>query len=122
MSLPDSCFIVESRACNSRTLASADVATEVERPGSDVYCGSDRLKDRLANCASHMSRSGPSELTVTGFTEAFNRLADEQLLTDPGLVESLGQMHRGEYVIRRHRRDRGTADDQLGRKGLGWPV
>lgn len=33
--------------------------------------------------------------------EVYNRLADEQLLTDRDLAESLAQMHRGEYVVRR---------------------
>jgi hypothetical protein len=31
----------------------------------------------------------------------YNQLADEQLLADPDLTESLEQMHRGEYVVRR---------------------
>lgn len=31
----------------------------------------------------------------------YNRLTDEQLLADPDLQESLEQMHRGEYIIRR---------------------
>ena len=35
--------------------------------------------------------------------EVFNHLADEQLLAEPSLAESLGQMHRGEYVVRRPR-------------------
>src|ERR1039457_6486304 len=35
--------------------------------------------------------------------EVFNHLADEQLLAEPSLAESLGQMHPGEYVVRRPR-------------------
>ena len=31
----------------------------------------------------------------------YNRLADEQLLADPDLTQSLEQMRRGEYVVRR---------------------
>jgi hypothetical protein len=33
--------------------------------------------------------------------EVYNRLADEQQLADPDLIESLKQMRRGEYVVRR---------------------
>lgn len=33
--------------------------------------------------------------------EVYNRLVDEQQLADPDLAESLEQMHRGEYVVRR---------------------
>jgi hypothetical protein len=33
--------------------------------------------------------------------EVYNRLADEQELADPELAESLEQMRRGEYVVRR---------------------
>ena len=33
--------------------------------------------------------------------EVYNRLADEQLLADLDLAESLAQMRRGEYVVRR---------------------
>jgi hypothetical protein len=33
--------------------------------------------------------------------EVHNRLADEQQLADPNLAESLAQMRRGEYVVRR---------------------
>jgi hypothetical protein len=33
--------------------------------------------------------------------EVYNRLADEQQLADPDLAESLEQVRRGEYVIRR---------------------
>ena len=33
--------------------------------------------------------------------QVYNRLADEQQLADPDLIESLGQMRRGEYVVRR---------------------
>lgn len=33
--------------------------------------------------------------------EVYNRLADEQQLADPDLIESLEQMRRGEYVVRR---------------------
>src|SRR6202167_1541956 len=47
-----------------------------------------------------------SELRAAGQTrdlldEVYNRLADEQQLADPDLAESLGQMHRGEYIVRR---------------------
>jgi hypothetical protein len=35
--------------------------------------------------------------------EVFNRLSDEQTLADPEFAESLKQMHRGEYVVRRPR-------------------
>lgn len=35
--------------------------------------------------------------------EVFNRPSDEQTLADPDLAESLEQMHRGEYVVRRPR-------------------
>ncbi len=31
----------------------------------------------------------------------YNRLADEHLLADPDLMQSLEQMHRGEYIVRR---------------------
>jgi len=31
----------------------------------------------------------------------YNRLADEQLLANPDLMESLEQLHRGEYIVRR---------------------
>jgi hypothetical protein len=37
--------------------------------------------------------------------ELFNRLSDEQTLADAELAESLEQMHRGEYVVRRPRSD-----------------
>src|SRR5258707_4809896 len=33
--------------------------------------------------------------------EVYNRLADEQQLADPDLAESMDQMRRGEYVVRR---------------------
>jgi hypothetical protein len=33
--------------------------------------------------------------------EVYNRLADEQQLADPDLAESLAQMRRGEYIVRR---------------------
>jgi len=33
--------------------------------------------------------------------EVYNRIADEQQLADPDLAESLEQLHRGEYVVRR---------------------
>jgi hypothetical protein len=47
-----------------------------------------------------------SDLRQAGLTrglleEVCNRLADETLVADPDLQESLEQMHRGEYVIRR---------------------
>jgi hypothetical protein len=47
-----------------------------------------------------------SELRLAGQTrdlldEVYNRLADEQQLADPDLPESLAQMHRGEYIVRR---------------------
>ena len=47
-----------------------------------------------------------SELRAAGQTrdlldEVYNRLADEQQLADPDLAESLAQMHRGEYIVRR---------------------
>jgi hypothetical protein len=47
-----------------------------------------------------------SELRLAGRTrdlldEVYNRLADEQQLADPDLAESLAQMHRGEYIVRR---------------------
>jgi hypothetical protein len=47
-----------------------------------------------------------SELRLAGQTrdlldEVYNRLADEQQLADPDLAESLAQMHRGEYIVRR---------------------
>ena len=35
--------------------------------------------------------------------EVSNRLTDEQTLADPDLAESLEQLHRGEYVVRRPR-------------------
>jgi hypothetical protein len=47
-----------------------------------------------------------SEMRLAGQTrdlldEVYNRLADEQQLADPDLPESLAQMHRGEYIVRR---------------------
>jgi hypothetical protein len=33
--------------------------------------------------------------------EVYNRLADEQRLADPDLADSLAQMRRGEYIVRR---------------------
>lgn len=33
--------------------------------------------------------------------EVYHRLADEQQLADPDLAESLAQMHRGAYIVRR---------------------
>jgi hypothetical protein len=47
-----------------------------------------------------------SELRLAGRTrglldEVYNCLADEQQLADPDLAESLTQMRRGEYVVRR---------------------
>ncbi len=46
------------------------------------------------------------ELRLAGRTrnlldEVYNRLADEQQLADPDLAESLAQMRRGEYIVRR---------------------
>jgi hypothetical protein len=46
------------------------------------------------------------ELRMAGRTrdlldEVYNRLADEQQLADPDLAESLAQMRRGEYIVRR---------------------
>lgn len=47
-----------------------------------------------------------SELRLAGRTrdlldEVYSRLADERQLADPDLAESLAQMHRGEYIVRR---------------------
>jgi|HubBroStandDraft_1064217.scaffolds.fasta_scaffold12213_6 hypothetical protein len=47
-----------------------------------------------------------SDLRQAGLTRGlleavYNRLSDEQVLVDADLRESLEQMHRGEYVIRR---------------------
>jgi hypothetical protein len=47
-----------------------------------------------------------AELRLAGRTrdlldEVYNRLVDEQQLSDPDLAESLAQMHRGEYIVRR---------------------
>jgi hypothetical protein len=46
------------------------------------------------------------ELRLAGRTrdlldEVYNHLADEQQLADPDLAESLAQMRRGEYIVRR---------------------
>jgi hypothetical protein len=52
---------------------------------------------RLVEDLRHAGQSGSL------LDEVFNHLADEQLLAEPSLAESLGQMHRGEYVVRRPR-------------------